>query len=168
MPDLDADAYQHLKALALRIFAERGHGHATYQPTVLLHEAWMRLDRTDGAYESRAHYMAVAAKAMRQILINHARDKSAAKRGSGAVHTTLSDVTGALGDAIDLIAVNDALEALEAVDPVAAELATLRVYGGLTMAEAAAHVGRPERSAARSWRFARAFLATQLSEQPDH
>lgn len=164
MQPFDPDLYAHLKALANRIHAERGRGQETMQPTALLHEAWMKLAASDGQYASKAHFVAVAARAMRQVLVDRARSKGAAKRGSGQHHTSLTGVGDTPGEPLDVLALDKALTELEAVDPRAAEVVLLRTFGGLTVEEVAAALGTSERTIKRSWRFSRAFLAKRLEE----
>ena len=163
-PALDDDLYAHLHALAERIFAERGFGHHTLQPTALLHEAWMKLARSDGRYASRAHFVAVAARAMRQILVDRAQAAAALKRGGPDLRRdTLSGVGDDPSQQLDILALNEALSELEQVDPRAAEVAQLRTFGGLTVQEVAVAIGASERTVDRSWRFGRAFLAQRLA-----
>ena len=133
LPALDPELYAQLRALASRVRGSRG---ATLQPTALLHEAWMKLERSQTRFESRAHFIAVAAKAMRQILVNRARDRDTAKRGGGARRTTLTGL-GESQDTVDLLALDRALDALEEVDPDAARVVLMRAFGGLTLAEVA-------------------------------
>ena len=161
-PALPRDHYDHLKAIAERIFAERGFGHASLQPTALLHEAWLKIEGSTSRYSSRAHYAAVAARAMRQILVDRARTRGALKRGGDRRATTLAGVPGEEAKAVDIVALDQALTELERLDPNAAEIALMRTFGGMTMIEIAEAQGTSERTAARSWRFARAFLAKQL------
>ncbi|MCB9760724.1 MAG: sigma-70 family RNA polymerase sigma factor [Alphaproteobacteria bacterium] len=163
-PELDQDVYAHLRALAERIYAERGGSHPTLQPTALLHEAWMKLERSSSRYVSRAHFIAVAARAMRQILVNRARARSAQKRGGEAQHrTTLSGIGTDPNAVVDVLTLDEALQALEAVNPRAAEVALLRTFGGLTVPEVAEATGLSEATVGRAWRFARVFLADRLS-----
>ncbi|MCB9780200.1 MAG: sigma-70 family RNA polymerase sigma factor [Alphaproteobacteria bacterium] len=153
LPELDAETYAYLRRVAGRIAG----GQQTLQPTALLHEAWAKLQQGTTRYESRAHFLAVAAKAMRQILVNHAVARQAQKRGGGQHHTTLSGV-GELAQDIDVIEVDDALRKLEQVQPDAARVVLLRVFGGMTIDEVAEVMGTSPRSVSRTWRFARAAL----------
>lgn len=162
-PVLDPETYAHLRALAHRIFAQRGRRHATVQPTVLLHEAWMKLDQSAGSYDSREHFLAVAATAMRQILIDRAREKAAAKRGSDPVQTTLAGIPDQTSP-LDVLELDRALTELDDVDASAAEVALMRTFGGMTVSEVAEAMGRSTRSVDRLWRFARVFLADRLGE----
>jgi len=161
-PTLDAETYAHLRAVARRIVGGRSQ---TLQATALLHEAWAKLDRSRTTFESRSHFMAVAAQAMRQILINHARNRSAQKRGGGMLQTTLAGVSDTQ-DPVDLLALDQAIQKLEAADPSAARIVVLRVFGGLTLPEVAEALQTSERTASRTWRFARAFLKRTLEEDP--
>ena len=140
----------------------------TLQPTALVHEAYLKLvreDRTD--WQNRAHFCAVAAQAMRRILLSHARDRAAAKRGGDAMRLTLSDSDVAampgMSD-VDLLALEDALERLTALDARQARVVELRFYGGLTIEQAAEVLGVSERTIKGDWRMARAWLYTQLKE----
>ncbi len=165
MADIDADSYAHLKSLAQRIYAERGQGHTSIQPTVLVHEAWLKLDNAGVHYQSRSHFIAVAARAMRQILIDRSRRDHAAKRGGeGLIQTTLTGLADDAADLSDLLTVHCALDELEKADERAADVAVLRIFGGLTLAEISKATGHSERTASRAWRFARAFLSSRFSQ----
>ncbi|MCB9685949.1 MAG: sigma-70 family RNA polymerase sigma factor [Alphaproteobacteria bacterium] len=153
LPELDEETYATLRRVAGRIAG----GHQTLQPTALLHEAWVKLERSDLRYESRAHFLAVASKAMRQILVNHAVARRADKRGGGRLHTTLGDV-GGWSEEIDVLEVDEALRRLEATEPEAARVVLLRVFGGMTIEEVAEVLDTSPRSVSRTWRFARAWL----------
>jgi RNA polymerase sigma factor (TIGR02999 family) len=151
-----------LRALAERIYFERGRGQQTLEPTALLHEAWMKLARSSSRYESRAHFVAVAARAMRQILVNRAQARQADKRGGDQQHTTLSGIAGGPELRLEVLVLDRALTELEAADPRSAEVALLRTFGGMTVPEVAEATGLSPRSVDRAWRFARAFLADRL------
>lgn len=161
---LDPETYAHLRAIAGRIHAERGSNSHTLQPTALLHEAWMKVRNGGAEYNSREHFMAVAARAMRQILIDGVRARLSQKRGGGWERVTLSGVGEAPNRLLDVLGLDAALSQLEAVDPRAAEVAVLRTFGGLTNVEAAAAMGISERGVYRSWRFAKVFLAQRLGD----
>lgn len=161
--DLLPLVYDHLRALAARM--QRPGAHPTLRPTELVHEAFLKLDAHRDRFESRAHFLAVAAKAMRQILIDRARRARADKRGGGGlVRTTLSGV-GAEDAPIDLVDLEDALAALEAVDPRGANIVELRYLGGLSVTETAELLGMSRSAVQASWRLSRAFLLARL--QPD-
>ena len=158
--ELDADTYAHLRALAGIIHNERAGGSETIQPTALMHEAWAKIVR--GRFESKSHFMAVAARAMRQILVDRARSRIAAKRGGAdQQQVTLSGLADS-SSPVDVLALDEALEQLSQIDPKAAQIAIMRTFGGMTAEEIAEAEGISERSVWRSWRFARAFLAKAL------
>ena len=154
--------YAELRSLARQIFADQRANH-TLQPTALVHEAYLKLVNAGSAYENRRHFMAVAAKAMRQVLINHARDQRAEKRGGTRVHMTLApDLTPLPESEIDVLELEEALERLERIDPDQARVVELRFYGGLTMPETAEVLGVSESTVKREWRMARAELLLML------
>jgi RNA polymerase sigma factor (TIGR02999 family) len=147
----------------------RGAGH-TLQPTALVHEAWLRLcDQHDAQWESRAQFFAIAAQVMRRVLVDHARTRRAVKRGGGAVQVSLGDAerTAALGagsadatslDAVDVLALDDALARLAALDPEKARLVDLRYFAGLSIPEVAAVLGVSPATVGREWAVARMWL----------
>src|SRR5262245_37445482 len=156
--------YEELRKLAASRMAAETSGH-TLQPTALVHEAWLRLVRAEGQhFENRAHFFAAAAEAMRRILIDHARRKSARKHGGGfqRVHLERIDVP-AKADDDTLLEINERLGELAREDPRSAELIKLRFFGGLSVEEAAQAMGVTDRTARRYWRFARAWLRVALS-----
>jgi RNA polymerase sigma factor (TIGR02999 family) len=166
LPALDPETYAHQRALAGRIHSGRGRA-ATLQPTALLHEAWMKVASSKSRFENREHFLAVAAKAMRQLLVDRVRARVAQKRGGGWEQVTLSGVGDDPGQFLDVLDLDAALTKLEAVDPVAAKVALMRTFGGMTAPEAAEALGTSVRTLQRSWRFARVFLARELA-QPEH
>ena len=159
--------YDELRALAGSYFARQQAGH-TLQPTALVHEAYVKLAGSEGQWQNRAHFMAVAAKAMRQILMNHARDKAAVKRGGGAAKLTIIEaVTSATdesdaGRQLDLIALDEALTKLAAVSERQAWITELRFFGGLTIADTAHVVGVSTTTVEDDWHMARAWLGREL------
>lgn len=156
--------YGELRALAASFMARGQPGH-TLQPTALVHEAYLRLAGSDLPWQGRAHFMAVAARAMRQILINHARDKAAAKRGGDYRRITLDEAVsppvGATRE-IDLIALDLALSRLAELSERQARIVELRFFGGLTIAEAAHVLGVGTTTVEDDWRLAKAWLAREL------
>ena len=156
--------YEELRRLAAHKMARELPGH-TLQPTALVHEAWLRLaGENKEHWEGRAQFFAAAAEAMRRILVERARRHQALKRGGAAQHEPLEESRiGAVIQPDELIAVHEALDQLAAEDPPAAELVKLRYFIGMTMAEAAAALGLPQRSAERLWTFARAWLRKAIS-----
>ncbi len=143
---------------------------ATISATTLLHEAYLDLRERDGArFADRAHFMAYAARAMRGIVIDYARNRHAQKRG-GEFHLTALDteqVDEYGADAGEVTGLGDALDALERADPMLAELVDLKFFGGLTIAEVAALRTVSERTVERDWVKARLFLRRALSEDAD-
>jgi len=157
--------YDELHALAQSYFRSQPSGH-TLQPTALVNEACVRLLGRDGAaWNDRAHFFAVAASAMRQILVNHAQAKRAAKRGGGRARVTLAD-TDAVSHppAVDLIDLDDALGELQREHERMARVVELRYFGGLTVPEAAEALGVSRSTVEADWRFARAWLLDRLGE----
>ena len=157
--------YDQLRALAASYFARQPVGH-TLQPTALVHEAYLKLAGGENAqWESRAHFFAVAARAMRQILMNHARDKAAAKRGGGWQKITLDEAVTPPGSAsreIDLIALDDALEKLAGLSERQARIIELRYFGGLTIDETAHVLGLGTTTVEDDWHVAKAWLRREL------
>lgn len=157
--------YDELHRLAERqMRGERG-GH-TLTPTALIHEAWLRLSAEDPQMaEDRGQFYALAARRMRQVLIDHARRRDADKRGGGAVAITLSRVTEDAADAgdIDTLALEQALTQLEQMDERKARVVELRYYAGLDMTDIASLLGVSRATAQRDWEVARAFLHLRLS-----
>ena len=133
--NLSPDDYAHLRALAGRIYAERGINHHTIQPTILLHEAWARMARADGEYASKEHFMATAARAMRQILVDRARAQATVRRGQNPRRTTLAGIEDTGFPVVDVLELDAAMTDLEAVDSDAVEVVLLRLFGGLTVPE---------------------------------
>jgi RNA polymerase sigma factor (TIGR02999 family) len=160
-----------LRALAASVFRSQRKGH-TLQPTALVHEAFLKMMGARGApspWQDEAHFFAVAATAMRQILVNHARDRAAQKRGGGrdAQRVTLSDVPFAAEGGADVLDVEQALAALEKVDPDQARIVELRFFGGLSNPQIAEVVGRPLRTVELEWRLAKEWLAARLEGHGD-
>jgi RNA polymerase sigma factor (TIGR02999 family) len=139
-------------------------GH-TLQPTALVNEAYLKI-AGGNPWEGRQHFQAVAAIAMRQILVNRARERGARKRGGGDwKRVTLSDVAEQAEHAsreIDLLALDEALIELERLDPTQARIVEMRYFAGLSNADVAAFLNVSERTVMREWRMARAWLSTKL------
>ena len=156
--------YSELRALAGSFFDRQPASH-TLQPTALVHEAYMKLAAArDQSWTGRRHFFAVAAKAMRQVLVSHARVKHARKRSApGGERLTLSSEAAPSGvGAVDLLALEEAMVALEGVDPVQARIVELRFFGGLSCEQIAEVMQISERTVKREWRMARAELASML------
>jgi RNA polymerase sigma factor (TIGR02999 family) len=158
--------YRELHQMAGRLFRSQRSSH-TLQPTALVHEAYLKMARTDAAWNDRTHFLATAARAMRQILVNHARDRGAAKRGGGVdrQRVTLSDVSLRDGAPdLDVLTLNDALEELSALDVRQGRVAELRLFAGLTNRETADAIGVSLRTVELEWRMAKDFLAQRLGD----
>ncbi len=162
---LFAAVYQELRNLAGRFFRKEAKG-ITLQPTALVHEAYLKLvDQSAVDWRGRTHFFALAAQAMRRILVDHARRRGAAKRGGHQNRVLLEDdLLPALEPDNDVLAVDAALSKLAQVDPQQARLVELRFFGGLDVAEAAEALGISKRSAEREWTMVRAWLRRELSE----
>jgi len=155
--------YEELRRLAASKMAGEAPGQ-TLQPTALVHEAWLRLIRLDDQrFQNRPHFFAAAAEAMRRILIDRARRKSARRHGGGLERVDLDhiDVPEEATDDL-LLLVNTALESLAREDTRAAALVKLRFFAGLSAEQAALALGVTDRTARRDWRFARAWLFDAL------
>lgn len=157
--------YEQLRHLAARMVAQKA-AHSL-QPTGLVHEAWLRMKNAEDSgsrWRDREHFCAVAATAMRQILIDRARRRKAARRGGDWERVTLSssDLEAALAD-IDVVELDAALTELEALDARGARIVELRFFGGLTVPEVARELDLSPSSVEKSWRRARAWLGARLS-----
>jgi RNA polymerase sigma factor (TIGR02999 family) len=155
--------YQELRRLAASYLRRERPGQ-TLQPTGLVHEAYLRLmkDRPD-RWQNRAHFCAIAAHSMRQILIERARARGALKRGGAQPRVTLDEALVAGGEqSIDLLALDRALEKLATLDPEQARLVELRFFGGLTVEETAEEMSISPATVKRHWTIARAWLAREL------
>ena len=158
--------YDELRKLAAQKLSQEKPGQ-TLQPTALVHEAYLRLvDRERASnWDSRGHFFAAAAEAMRRILVESVRRKKRLRRGDARRKQSLEDNDPAIEspvDAIDLLALNEALDRLEASAPRKAQLVKLRYFAGLTIEEAAAARGISIRTANRDWAYAKAWLHQQL------
>ncbi len=156
--------YQELRRLAACRMAAAG-PHPTLQPTALVHEAWLRLAGGDrpAHFNSRAHFFAAAAEAMRHILIDRARRKRAARHGGDLQRLDAQELEIAAPASDDeLLAVNEALERLAQVDPEKAELVKLRYFVGMTIEEAAVALGISAPTAKRRWALAKAWLFNEI------
>lgn len=166
--------YAELRRQARLVLRREGEGH-TLQPTALVHEAWLRLGgQHDARWESRTQFFAIAAQMMRRALVDHARTRRAVKRGGGAVQVSLGDgaravrehgaraAEGTSLDAVDVIALDDALARLADLDPQKARLVDLRYFAGLSIPEAAAALGVSPATVGREWAIARMWLRREL------
>ena len=151
-----------MRRLAASYLRDRSPGHSL-QPTALVHEAYIRLVGRDEArkWEGCDHFFAAAAQAMRRILVDNARRKGARKRGVGLERQPLDGVAAPQPDA-ELLALDEALQALAATDPVKARLVELRYFAGLTGEQAAEVLGISPATADRHWAFAKAWLRNEV------
>ncbi len=158
--------YEQLHRLAEGYFRRQPKGH-TLSPTALIHEAYLKLvDREGGRWKDRTHFLAVAATAMRQILVDHARGREAVKRGGGRQRITLDEsaMPSAERD-VDLLALDEALARLAGLDERKARVVELRFFAGLTVQETAAALGVSSVTVKRDWSMARAWIDREL--EPD-
>ena len=156
--------YDTLRQLAGQRLRSAGSRPVTLQPTALVHEAFLRLVHGDIDWQSRAHFFAVASRTMRNIAIDHARRRGADKRGGDVVHVDLTSDSelAAAGPVIDLLALDEALSRLEALDARQARVVELRFFAGLSAEETAEVLGCSEATVVRDWRIARAWLMREL------
>jgi len=153
-----------IRALAATMLRSERPGH-TLQPTALVNEAYMKLAGQDQArFNDRSHFLVVASRVMRRLLVDHARARSRDKRTPPGERLTLSDVPAShtTGEPIDLLALEEALHKLAALNPRGAEIVELRFFGGLGAEEVAQALGIARSTAAEEWRFARAWLSREL------
>ena len=155
-----------LHRLAARQMAGERPGHLL-QPTALVNEAYLRLvNWKEVQWQNRAHFFGTAAQIMRRVLVDMARSRGRAKRGRGQVHVSLSEATQtpAAAERADLMALDDALKALEAVDSRKSRVVELRYFGGLSLEEAALVMDVSVATVRRDWSLARAWLYRELSK----
>ena len=158
--------YEELRKLAsVRMAQEQAN--QTLQPTALVHEAWLRLTGGEQpSFDGRGHFFAAAAEAMRRILVENARRKGRLKRGGEWERVDLEHLDVAVTTNDDtLLAVHEALEKLAVIDPVGAKLIELRFFAGLSNVDAAKALGLAERTAKRTWAYARAWLHEELTKK---
>lgn len=159
---LFADSYEELRRLAASV--RRHDPSATLNPTALVNEAWLKLSATPAvAATSPLHFKRIAARAMRQVLVEAARRRTAEKRGGGAIAVTFDEALDAAAtSADDLLSLDGALDALAALSPRQAAIVENRFFGGLSVAETAELMQLSEATVVRDWRAARAWLAAEL------
>lgn len=155
--------YEELRARAGAYFGGQPANH-TLQPTALVHEAYLRLVRSPSAgWKNRAHFCAVAATAMRQILINHANRRALAQKARKDLHTTTLMRTPSQSGQVDVLSLDEALKKLAVLNPGQARLVELRFFGGLTVEEVAEVLDISVTTARREWRNVRAWLLFELN-----
>ena len=157
--------YRELRALAASQLRRERRNH-TLQPTALAHEAYLRLVDQEIPWQNRSHFFAIAAQAMRRVLIDYARAQHAVKRGAGAARVTLDEAVALVeAQSIDLIALDEALSRLAARDPREAKIVELRFFGGLEVEETAELLHLSPATVKREWATARAWLKLELTRQ---
>ena len=166
LPKLVPLLYDELRRLAGHFLREERPGH-TLQPTALVNEAYLKLAGQHVGFENRAQFMAIAAQAMRRILVDYARGRVAAKRGGGIVVQELDVATAGAAASVEqseeLLAVDEALEKLAKLDPQQARVVEMRYFGGLTVEETGAALGIAPRTVKREWALAKAWLRVEIS-----
>lgn len=166
--DLVAAIYAELKRVAANRLRQERPDH-TLQPTALVNEAWMRLAQVQADWQNRSQFFAMAAVAMRRILVEHARRRDAAKRGDGAEKVALDDVLGGLQSPMPddrLLALDEALTRLQQLDPRQARVVELRYFSGLSVEETAALLDISTGTVKREWSAARAWLFDAMQQRP--
>jgi RNA polymerase sigma factor (TIGR02999 family) len=163
LEDLVPAVYGELRRIAGRYLRRERLDH-TLQPTALVHEAYLKLiDQERARWQNRAQFFGVAAQLMRRILVDHARERAAAKRGGGVSPVTLVDAAGASpARGIDVLALDEALTRLTALYPEQGRLVELRYFGGLTIEETGEAMGLSPATVKRQWAVARAWLLANL------
>jgi RNA polymerase sigma factor (TIGR02999 family) len=159
--------YAELRRVAKASLRREAPGH-TLQPTALVNEAYLRLTPGDSGWENRRHFFGAAAEAMRRILVDHARQRLAQKRGAGAERVTLAGIDlPAATEGVDVLLIDEALQALGRERPRLAELVTLRYFAGMSIEETAVALGISPATAKRDWAFARAWLQEKIDSRRD-
>jgi RNA polymerase sigma factor (TIGR02999 family) len=156
--------YNELRVVAHHYLRQERQSH-TLQSEALVHEAYLRLlDGRPVATENRAHFVAVAARLMRQILVDHARSHQAGKRGSGQLIELTLGMDAPQSRPVDVVALDDALNALSSRDPQQGRIVELRFFGGLTIEESAAALDISPATVKRDWAMARAWLSREMKK----
>jgi RNA polymerase sigma factor (TIGR02999 family) len=158
--------YTELRQLAHQYMRRERPGH-TMQTTALIHEAYLRLvDQNQVRWQHQAHFFGIAARLMRQILIEHARSRTRAKRGGGVGTISLDEAAiVSQARATELLALDDALERLATIDPRKSQVVELRFFGGLSVEEAAQVLNIAPNTVLRDWRMAKAWLRREISHE---
>jgi RNA polymerase sigma-70 factor, ECF subfamily len=158
--------YTELHRIARRAWNQNPRN-STLQPTALINEAYLRLANVENAsFQDRCHFFAVASKAMRQILVNHAKSRLSGKRGLGLANVSLDDVAPSVHqEAAEIVALHEALEALQAVDPRKSLMVEMRYFGGLSIEGTAEAMGVSVATVNRDWRLARSWLIRKMNRQ---
>lgn len=156
--------YEELRQMARRYMRRQPSGH-TFQTTELIHEAYLKIAKSgDRNWENRAHFFGVAARAMRQILVDYARSKSSQKRGGWQEKITLADDAATTSNSSkEIVALDDALRNLEQIDSRRGQVVELKFFGGLTVEEIAEVLKISTKTVNRDWQFARTWLLRELA-----
>jgi len=159
---LTQELYRELRAIAARHLGSERSNH-TLQPTALVHEAYVLLSQQDSLkWNDRKHFLRIASRQIRRILVDHARTRGADKRGGNRRQVTLATNLAAPDETVDLLELDDALNQLDRFSPHGRELVELKFFGGLTEPEIASVLGISERTLRRRWLFARSWLYREL------
>jgi len=160
--------YEELRRLAHRYMTQERPGH-TLQTTAVVHEAYLRLiDQKHVQWQNRAHFFAIASQMMRRILITHAQSHAYAKRGGGALKVSLDEAAVLSQErASDLIALDEALKGLTAIDPRRSQVVELRFFGGLSNEEIAEVLNISTNTETRDWSVAKAWLHREMSKEQE-
>jgi len=160
--------HDELQRIARRCLRGERAGHSL-QATALVHEAYVRLiDARQVDWQNRAHFLAMAARLMRRVLVDAARRRGYQKRGGDAVRVSLTGALRAAEKSHDVVALDDALRTLAAMDPRRSEVVELRFFGGLSVAETAAVLAISPETVMRDWKLARAWLRRELEDAAPH
>jgi RNA polymerase sigma factor (TIGR02999 family) len=164
--ELLPQVYGELRRLANYYLRQERPGH-TLQATALVHEAYLRLvDAKEIDWQNRAHFFGIAAVRMRHILVEYARSRQAAKRGGGEYRLSVSEADERAEEPdVNLLALDDALQRLEALDPQKARIVELRYFGGLTIEQTAEVLNISPATVKRDWSMARAWLRTEIRDK---
>jgi RNA polymerase sigma factor (TIGR02999 family) len=166
LDDVIRAVYKELHRMAERYLRLETPGHSL-QPTAIVHEAYLRLiDQTQVSWQNRAHFFGVAAQMMRRILVDHARTKQRAKRGGTTRTLSLEEVLDVTkGRATDLVALDEALESLNEIDPRKSKTVEMRFFGGLSVEETAEVLNVSPQTVMRDWKLAKAWLYKELKSE---
>lgn len=166
LPKLIPLVYHELKRLAAHFLRDEREGH-TLQPTALVHEAYLRLVGQTAAWQNRAQFMGVAAQLMRRILVDYARQRVAAKRGGGLMPVEIEtcEIGGRVEQSEEMLAVDEAMTRLAALDPQQASVVEMRYFGGMTVEETAEALAIAPRTVKREWAMAKAWLLVEISSK---
>lgn len=157
--------YAELHRIARRAWSQQAHAN-TLQPTALINEAYLKLANVENAsFKDRCHFFAVASTAMRQILVNHAKSRLTGKRGGARPHVSIDEVQPVHQEAAEIVALHEALEALQTVDPRKSKIVEMRYFGGLSVEETAEALEISVRTVNREWRLARSWLIREMNRE---